>query len=213
MKFTEESLLLYLVTDRSWLKGEELSDVVKASIQAGVTFVQLREKDMDYSDVKKEALKLKNICREFDVPFVINDYVSLAVEMDADGVHIGQSDMEAQEVRAMLAADKILGVSVQTVEQAIKAEKAGASYLGVGAVFPTNTKAEAKPLDMSTLQTICEAVNIPVVAIGGITKENVHKLQDAKINGVAVVSAILAQEDIKTATTELKSICQKVFQG
>ncbi len=213
MKFSKNDLLLYLVTDRRWLNGKDLSEEVQVCIDAGVTFVQLRDKDMDYTSLKEEAIKLKKICTEKHVPLVINDYVALTMEIDADGVHVGQNDMDVSEVRKMIGTDKILGVSVQTVEQAIRAEKDGADYLGVGAIFPTTTKVEAKNLNIHMLRDICESVSIPVVAIGGITKDNVKNLSDSNANGAAVVSAILASLDVADATRELKEICREVFIG
>ena len=176
MKCAKEDLLLYAVTDRHWLNGRTLYEVVKESLDGGVTFLQLREKTLDEAHFLEEAKELQKLCKEYKVPFIINDNVDIAVAMNADGVHVGQSDMEAGDVRAKLGPDKIIGVSTQTVEQAILAEKHGADYLGVGAVFPTTSKDDAAEVSYDTLKAICEAVSIPVVAIGGITQENVVKL-------------------------------------
>ena len=164
MKCDKENLLLYAVTDRHWLEGRTLHEVVKESLEGGVTFVQLREKKLDEEHFLEEAKDLKELCREYQVPFVINDNVDIAIEMDADGVHVGQSDMEAGDVRAKLGPDKIIGVSAQTVEQAVLAERHGADYLGVGAVFPTSSKDDAVEVPFETLKAICEAVSIPVIA-------------------------------------------------
>lgn len=207
---TKEQLLLYAVTDRHWLNGRTLHSVVKESLDGGVTFVQLREKQLDEAHFMEEAKDLQVLCKEYNVPFIINDNVDIALAMDADGVHVGQSDMEAGDVRAKLGPDKIIGVSAQTVEQAILAEKHGADYLGVGAVFQTGTKTDAREVEHSVLKEICTKVDIPVVAIGGITQDNVKELSGSGINGVAVISAIFAQKDIETATAKLKSCVEQI---
>lgn len=201
---SEKELLLYAVTDRHWLGKEALYDQVKKALDGGATFVQLREKKLDREDFLAEAKEIQKLCKEYGVPFVINDEVSIAKDIDADGVHVGQSDMEAMDVRKILGPDKILGVSAQTVEQAIIAEKHGADYLGVGAVFTTGSKDDADDVSHETLKAICEAVSIPVIAIGGITKDNVAELAGSGICGVAVISAIFGQKDIQKATEELK---------
>lgn len=205
MNCTKEELLLYAVTDRSWLHGRTLKEQVKEALDGGVTFLQLREKQIDSELFLQEAQKLKELCKQYQVPFVINDDVELALKVDADGVHVGQSDMEAGDVRKKLGKDKIIGVSAQTVEQAVMAEKHGADYLGVGAVFPTSSKDDAQEVDYETLKAICQAVQIPVIAIGGINTQNVDRLKGSGICGVAVISAIFAQEDIKEAAKELKN--------
>ena len=201
---SEKELLLYAVTDRHWLGEETLYDQVKKALDGGATFVQLREKNLDRENFLAEAKEIQKLCKEYGVPFVVNDEVSIAKDIDADGVHVGQSDMEAMDVRKILGPDKILGVSAQTVEQAIIAEKHGADYLGVGAVFTTGSKDDADDVSHETLKAICEAVSIPVIAIGGITKDNVAELADSGICGVAVISAIFGQKDIQKATEELK---------
>lgn len=211
MNCSKEDLLLYAVTDRHWLNGRSLIEVVKESLEGGVTFLQLREKELDDESFLKEAKELKALCREYKVPFVINDNVEIAIKTDADGVHVGQSDMEAGDVRKRLGPDKIIGVSAQTVEQAVLAEKRGADYLGVGAVFPTGSKDDADDVSFETLKAICEAVSIPVVAIGGISKENAIKLKGSGICGVAVISAIYAASDIKEASAELKEVTKKII--
>lgn len=207
MKFDSSSLLLYAVTDRHWLNGRRLAEDVEQALLGGACFVQLREKDdmaMDYDDLRKEAEEIQALCRKYKVPFVIDDEVALALEIDADGVHVGQEDMEAGKVRKLLGPDKILGVSAQTVEEAVLAEKRGADYLGVGAVFPTGSKADAIEVSRDTLKAICEAVSIPVVAIGGITRDNVTELRGSGIVGAAVISAVFAQSDIRKASEDLK---------
>lgn len=210
MKCADKDLLLYAVTDRYWLGERTLHDVVKESLDGGVTFVQLREKHLDQAHFLEEAKDLKMLCKAYNVPFVINDNVDIALEMDADGVHVGQSDMEAGDVRAKLGPDKIIGVSAQTVEQAVLAEKRGADYLGVGAVFPTNSKDDATDVSYETLKAICQAVSIPVIAIGGITKDNVTELSGSGICGIAVISAIYGQKNIKEAAANLKMAVQKI---
>lgn len=209
---TKEELLLYGVTDRTWLNGETLYSQVEKALKGGATFMQLREKKLDEESFLKEAIEIKELCRKYNVPFVINDNVDIALEMDADGVHVGQSDMEALDVRAKLGPDKIIGVSAQTVEQAILAEKHGADYLGVGAVFPTGSKDDAEEVTFETLKAICQAVKIPVIAIGGISKDNVLELAGSDICGIAVISAIFAANDIEEATKELKEKTIKMLE-
>ena len=206
MKFAKEDLLLYAVTDRHWLKDETLENQVEKALQGGATFLQLREKSLDDDIFLAEAKEIQKLCKKYQVPFVINDNVDIALEMDADGVHVGQSDMEADDVRAKLGPDKIIGVSAQTVEQAVLAEKRGADYLGVGAVFHTDSKADVAEVSRETLKAICDAVDIPVIAIGGINKENVSELAGTGICGIAVISAIFAEKDIKKATEKLKTL-------
>lgn len=208
-----ESLLLYAITDRHWLGDRSLNEVVRESLEGGVTFLQIREKDLDEEHFYEEAVELQAMARKYGVPFVVNDNVDIAMRMDADGVHVGQSDMEAGNVRAMIGPDKILGVSAQTVEQAVLAEKRGADYLGVGAVFPTGSKDDADDVSHKTLQAICEAVSIPVVAIGGITLENTHELTGSGICGIAVISAIYAKEDIRQAAASLKKATYEMVHG
>ncbi len=210
MKCDKNDLLLYAVTDRHWLGKRSLKEVVKESLDGGVTFVQLREKTLEDDKFLEEAKELKQLCKEYNVPFVINDNVDIAIAMDADGVHVGQSDMEAGNVREKLGPDKIIGVSAQTVEQAVLAEKRGADYLGVGAVFPTGSKDDAVEVSHETLKAICEAVSIPVIAIGGISVGNVKELAGSGIVGIAVISAIYAAEDIKKAAEDLKAETARV---
>ena len=208
-----EQLLLYAVTDRHWLGDRTLCDVVRESLDGGVSFLQLREKDLDEEHFYEEAVKLQAVAREYGVPFVVNDNVDIAVRMDADGVHVGQSDMEAGNVRALIGPDKILGVSAMTVEQAVQAERRGADYLGVGAVFPTGSKDDAEDVSFETLKAICEAVSIPVIAIGGITKENVQELAGSGICGIAVISAIYARKDIRAAAADLRTAVLRMLDA
>lgn len=210
MKCDKKDLLLYAVTDRSWLNQETLYSQVEKALEGGATFVQLREKHLDYDTFLKEAKELKELCSRYHVPFVLDDDVELALEVGADGVHVGQNDMEAGDVRAKLGKDKIVGVSAQTVEQALLAQKRGADYLGVGAVFPTSSKDDAVEVDHETLKAICNAVDIPVIAIGGITKDNVQELSGCGICGIAVISAIFAKPDIRSAASELKEATAKM---
>lgn len=213
MKCDKKDLLLYAVTDRSWLNGDTLYHQVEQCLKGGATFVQLREKNLDEEEFLEEAKEMKELCAKYRVPFVINDNVEIALEMDADGVHVGQKDMEAGDVRAKLGPDKIIGVSARTVEQALKAEKSGADYLGVGAVFPTGSKADAQELDHETVKAICRAVSIPVIAIGGITKDNVTELAGSGICGIAVISALFAQPDIEEAAKELRARTEEMINA
>lgn len=212
MKCAKENLLLYAVTDRHWLDGRTLKEVVLESLEGGVTMLQLREKHLDEAHFLEEAKELQMLCRSWHVPFLINDNVEIALAMNADGIHVGQSDMAAGDVRKKLGDDKIIGVSAQTVEQALLAEKAGADYLGVGAVFPTSSKDDANEVTYETLKAICSAVSIPVVAIGGITQENVHQLAGSGICGAAVISAIYAKPNIKKAAAELKKAVKETIK-
>ena len=209
MKCDKKDLLLYAVTDRSWVGDSTLYHQVEEALKGGATFVQLREKDLPEEEFYQEALEIQQLCRQYGVPFVLDDDVELAKRVNADGVHVGQSDMEAGNVRAILGEDKILGVSAQTVEQAVLAQRRGADYLGVGAVFHTDSKADAKPVSYETLKAICQAVTIPVVAIGGIGQGNVKELAGSGICGVAVISAIFAAEDIREATARLKALTEE----
>ena len=213
MKCAEKDLLLYAVTDRYWLNGRTLTDVVRESLEGGVTMLQLREKTLEEPAFLQEARELQALCRSYHVPFIVNDNVDIALAMDADGVHVGQSDMEALDVRAKLGPDKIIGVSAQTVEQALLAEKHGADYLGVGAVFPTGSKSDAEEVSFDTLKAICQAVSIPVVAIGGISRGNAARLAGSGICGVAVISAIYGAADIRAASQELKAATEEMLKA
>ena len=212
MNCDKKDLLLYAVTDRAWLGDKTLSWQVEESLKGGATMIQLREKHLDHEHFLKEAKEIKELCRKYQVPFLINDNVDLAVEVDADGVHVGQHDMEAGEVRKKIGPNRILGVSAQTVEQALLAQQAGADYLGVGAVFPTGTKDDADAVSIQTLGEICHAVSIPVVAIGGIGQHNVMQLAGSGICGIAVVSAIYAQPDIQNAASTLHTLAKEMVE-
>ena len=184
---------------------------MEESLRGGVTMLQLRDKTLAEPSFLAEARELQALCRDYHVPFIVNDNVDIALAMDADGVHVGQSDMEALDVRRKLGPDKIIGVSAQTVEQALLAEKQGADYLGVGAVFPTSSKSDVDVMPYETLKAICEAVSIPVVAIGGIGRENVSRLAGSGICGVAVISAIYAAKNIGQASKDLKAATEKML--
>ena len=204
-------LELYAVTDRHWLGNQTLLEQVQEALDGGATCIQLREKQLDDKTFLQEAIEIQKLCKEYHVPFIVNDNVEIAKDMHADGIHVGQSDMEALDVRKALGNDVILGVSAQTVEQAKKAEAHGADYLGVGAVFPTGSKDDAEDVSYETLKAICEAVSIPVIAIGGITQDNVKDLAGSGIVGIAVISAIFAQKDITQATKDLKQATEQML--
>ena len=203
MRLDKKYMLLYAVTDRAWVGTKSLYEQVKEALENGVTCVQLREKELNESDFLKEAKQISAICKEYKVPFIVNDNVNIAIACKADGIHIGQEDMELTNVRKLVGKGMIIGVSAHTVEEAIKAQDGGADYIGIGAVFATSTKTDVDVLSFETLRSICEAVDIPTVAIGGIKKDNICKLKGSGIDGVAVVSAIFAAKDIATATKEL----------
>lgn len=200
LKLSKQDLAVYAVTDRKWLKEEEtLAQQVEKAIQGGATIIQLREKHLRDEEFLAQAQAVKQVTDRYGVLLIINDNVDVAIAVDAAGVHVGQEDMGAGEVRRRLGPQKILGVSAQTVAHALAAQAAGADYLGVGAVFPTSSKDDAVEVDKETLQAICEAVEIPAVAIGGITADNMTQLQGTGIVGVAVISAIFGQPDVKLA--------------
>lgn len=214
MSFDREAmaaaLCLYAVTDRSWKPDMPLYRQVELALKGGVTMVQLREKNLSKKEFLEEAYRLKKLCRIYQVPLIINDDVEIALESDADGVHVGQEDMAAQRARCLLGPDKILGVSVHSVEEAREAEAAGADYLGVGAAFGSATKKDAKPIDRRTMRAICQAISIPVVAIGGITKGNLKQLAGTGVKGVALISAIFAAENIAEECSELLNLSRQM---
>lgn len=210
MKCKKETMRLYAVTDRAWVGDSTLANQVEKALKGGATIVQIREKDLDEKAFLEEAKILKELCDKYEVPLIINDNIKIAKICGADGVHVGQGDMSAAKAREILGDNAIIGVSARTVEQALQAEKEGASYLGVGAVFGTSTKADAKKLDPMVLKAICEAVSIPVVAIGGVTKENMMRLKGSGVDGVALVSAIFAAEDIENECKELKALSEEM---
>lgn len=209
MNCTNNTMLLYAVTDRSWIGSQTLYQQVEAALKGGATCLQLREKELNDQEFLTEAQNLRTLCQNYQIPLIINDNVRIAAACNADGVHVGQADMETADVRALIGKDKILGVSAQTVEQAVTAEQNGADYLGVGAVFATSTKKDAETLSHKTLTEICRAVSIPVVAIGGISKKNILNLAGTGVSGVALVSAIFASHNIETECRELLRLSQK----
>ena len=208
---SKDAMLLYAVTDRHWVGRQTLMEQVECAIKGGATCIQLREKDLDQENFLKEAIEMRELCRKYNVPFIIDDDVELAIKCGADGVHVGQSDMEAGNARKLEGPDMILGVSAQTVEQALKAEAAGADYLGVGAVFSTSTKLDADDVSHDELKRIAEAVKIPVVAIGGIGRKNIELLSGTGIDGVAIVSAIFGAEDIESECRILSDLSRKMI--
>lgn len=218
MKFTKDeirrAMLLYAITDRSWLKeGESLTDVCREVLDNGATFLQIREKDLDKENFEKEAAELKKLCEKYRVPFVVNDNIQIALDIDADGVHVGQSDIKGRDIRSLIGPDKILGISAGTAEEAVAAEKAGADYIGVGAVFGTSTKKDARNLSIEKLREICGAVSIPAVAIGGISRENVRELDGSGASGIAVISAIFGAGEPGKATGELLKLAEEMVKN
>ena len=203
-------MLLYAVTDRSWVGRQTLYEQVESALKGGATCVQLREKELDEAAFLEEAVEMKKLCAKYGVPFIINDNVQIAMRCGADGGHVGQSDMAAGNVRRAVGDKMIVGVSAQTVEQALAAQAAGADYLGVGAVFPTSTKSDAREVSRQTLKEICAAVDIPVTAIGGINKGNMAELSGTGVDGVALVSAIFAAEYIEEECKILKKLSGKM---
>ena len=210
MSLKLENCLLYAVTDTSWLPGRTLAQQVEEALRGGVTMVQLREKELQGEALEQEAREILALCRQYGVPLLINDDVMLAKKIGADGVHVGQDDMSAAKARELLGEDAIIGVTARTVEQAVAAQEAGADYLGSGAVFGTSTKKDAKPMDPAYFQQICESVSIPVVAIGGVTLDNIRELEGRKMSGFAIVSGIFAAEDIETRTRDLWKAAQEL---
>ena len=211
MKIGAKDMRLYLVTDRSWLKaGETLAGQVEAALEAGATCVQLREKHTSKEEFLTLARELKDVCARYGVPLIINDDVEIAREVDADGVHVGQEDAACREARRILGPDKIIGVSCHTVEEAVKAQADGADYLGLGAVFATGTKDDATVMSHHELKRICQTVTIPTVAIGGINRDNILQLAGSGVDGVAVVSAVFAQEDKEEAVRALLALSERL---
>ncbi len=213
MKLSPETLRLYAVTDRKWLRGRTLSEQVEQALSGGVTLVQLREKDLEKESFLREARELTALCHRYGVPLLINDDVEIARQCGADGVHLGQSDMEAAAARGLLGQEMIIGVTAKTVEQALAAQAAGADYLGCGAVFGTETKLNTRPMTRETLQSICRSVSIPVAAIGGINRTNLPELAGTGIRGVAVVSGIFAAEDIRQECVLLRRLADRIAEA
>lgn len=204
---------LYAVTDRAWVGKQSLAEQVAAALQGGVTCVQLREKELDEERFLQEAEEIFSLCKRYRVPFFINDNVALALRCHADGVHVGQDDMDVAAVRRLVGQEMMIGVSVHTVEEARKAAEGGADYLGVGAMFATSTKTDASLVTKETLRAICEAVSIPVVAIGGINKTNLLELAGTGVDGVALVSAIFSAADIAAECRLLYVLSQKMAES
>lgn len=210
MKCDKKTMLLYAVTDRAWVGTQSLYEQVESALKGGVTCVQLREKDLNEEDFLAEAIEIRALCRQYNVPFFINDNVEIAIKCKADGIHVGQDDMAASSVRQKVGDDMIIGVSVHSVSEALEAVKNGADCLGVGAVFPSSTKTDASLVSKDVLCDICDAVDIPVVAIGGISKSNLSELSGTGVDGVALVSAIFAAKDIESECRLLRSLSEKM---
>ena len=204
MSILKEQLLLYAVTDRTWVGRQTLLEQIEDALKGGVTLVQLREKDLEEAAFLREAIQAKELCHRDHVPLIINDNVEVALKSGADGVHVGIEDAPVAEIRKQAGKDFIIGATAKTIQQAQLAEASGADYLGVGAVFPSPTKKSAIRITNEQLNEICASVSIPAVAIGGITRDNIAQLKGSRIDGVAVVSAIFAAEDVKTAAEQLK---------
>ena len=207
-----DSMCLYVVTDRSWLNGRSLESVTEDILDNGATFLQLREKNLDDAKFLEEAMALSGLAKKKEIPFVVNDRVDIALKCNADGVHLGQKDIVNRDVRKEIGADKLLGISVDSVESALAAQEAGADYLGAGTIFATNTKADAELITLETLRDICRAVTIPVVVIGGINEETIGRLEGTGIDGVAVISVLYGAKDIKKATQNMKKLAQSVVE-
>ena len=211
MKCDKKNMLLYAVTDRAWTKNQSLYEQVEAALKGGVTCVQLREKTLNEEEFLNEALEISVLCKKYKVPLFINDNVDIAIKCHADGIHVGQDDMKANQVREKVGNDMMIGVSVHSVEEALEAVKNGADCLGAGSVFSTSTKANVSSLSKETLRDICNAVDIPVVAIGGINKTNIAELSGTGISGVALVSAIFAASDIEAECRMLRKASEEML--
>ena len=212
MKLSKKHMLLYAVTDRRWSEGTTLYEQVEQALQGGVSTLQLREKNLSDEEFLKEAMEIKELCKKYNVPLIINDNVEVAIKCGADGVHVGQEDMEASKVREKVGRDMIIGVSAHNVEEARRAVSNGANYLGVGAVFSTSTKDDVDVLSKETLKEICLAVDVPVVAIGGINQDNILELKGTGIDGVAVVSAIFSSENIVETCKKLRKLSEEMVR-
>lgn len=213
MRCDKKMMTLYAVTDRAWVGKQSLYMQVESALKGGATCIQLREKDLDEERFLKEAKELALLCRKYNVPFFVNDNVDIAIACNADGVHVGQEDMAALDVRKKVGENMMIGVSVHNAKEAITAEKNGADCLGVGAMFSTSTKADASVLTKETLKEICSAVNIPVVAIGGINKNNIMELAGTGVDGVALVSAVFSADDIENECRKLRALSEKMVKA
>lgn len=211
MPLTKEQLLLYAVTDRAWVGRQTLLEQIEAALSGGATLVQLREKALPESEFLEEAIQVRALCRRYGVPLLINDNVTIALKSGADGVHVGSEDAPVATIRKRMGRDFLIGATAKTVRQAQLAQEAGADYLGVGAVFPSPTKANALPITHWQLRDICTAVSIPAVAIGGITRENLPQLRGSAVQGIAVVSALFGAADIQAAARDLKREAQRIL--
>ena len=201
--FYKDMLKLYLVTDRKWLNGHKLTDDLEKAILGGVTTIQLREKNLSNEEFISIAKDVKKVCQKYHIPLIINDNLEVALAINSDGIHIGQNDIPASIVRKQIGPDKILGVSVHNLKEAFQAKIDGADYVGVGAIFSTETKNDATNVTLDSLKKICDNIDLPVVAIGGINLDNISKLKDINIAGIAVVSAIMKANDITAASGQL----------
>lgn len=210
MKLRSEQLRLYVVTDRSWLKGRSFVKQIEQIAQSGATMIQLREKGLELSEWIQRAKEIRQITRRYQIPQIINDNVQVCLESDSDGVHLGQGDQSIWQARQQLGPNKIIGATAKTIQQALQAQQEGADYLGVGAVFGSSTKSDAIPISIQTFQQVKEAVSIPVVAIGGIGPQNVMQLKYTKTDGIAVISAIFAAENIGKATKQMRAYAEEV---
>ena len=213
MKCSKEMMRLYAVSDRSWTQGTTLYNQIEQALKGGVTCVQLREKGMDEESFIQEAIEIGKLCHAYNVPLIINDQVQVAIKAKADGVHVGQDDMSVTQVRQLVGPDLFIGVSAHNTEEAVAAVRGGADYLGTGAVFGSKTKNNVTPLSAETLRQITSSVDVPVVAIGGINENNIEKLTGSGVDGVAVVSAIFAAEDIEAQCRKLKELSERMVQG
>ena len=206
MKFTKESLKLYVITDRSWIGNRSMPEEVEKTLKSGATCLQIREKNISYDEYVSKSIELRKICNKYNVPFIVNDNIEVALASGADGVHVGQKDILNKNVRSIIGSDKILGISANSLELAIAAEKAGADYIGVGSIQLSPTKGESKILSTEYVNEICNSVSIPVVAIGGINEQNILRLKGIGIAGVAVISAVFGKEDVAEATYKLRKL-------
>ncbi|MBP6162266.1 MAG: thiamine phosphate synthase [Clostridia bacterium] len=213
MKCDKKTMLLYAVTDRAWVGEQSLYEQVESALKGGANCIQLREKELNDEDFLAEALEIAALCKQYGVPFIINDHVDIAIQSKADGIHVGQEDMPVAQVREKVGNDMIIGVSVSSPEEALEAVKNGANYLGVGAVFSTSTKLDVNILSKETLREICAAVDVPVVAIGGISKANISQLSGTGVDGVALVSAIFSAENIEDECRLLRSLSEKMVNA
>lgn len=212
MRFDKKYAILYAVTDRAWIGKQNLYEQVESALKGGATCVQLREKNLDEELFLEEAIKIKSLCKKYGIPFLVNDNVDIAIKCEADGVHVGQEDTAVSKVRKLVGDKMIIGVSVQNINEALESIKNGADYLGVGAMFSTSTKLDANVIPFENLKSVCNAVNIPVVAIGGIGKNNIMKLAGSGADGVALVSAIFGAKNIEEECRELRRLSEQIIK-